>query len=108
MKMMRMNPTMKRFTYSGASGNPVPPVRGATNERADREIVFFIWSLSVLLVVFLFLIGGPIDFVLGLAVVPFAASVQIALSRMGGTKWWAWTMAGLYVVYGFIWLYLIG
>lgn len=107
MNWSRMNPHTRRFTFGRSLGSTAPSVRVVGDEcRADPEIVFFIWSFSFLLLVFLLLVGGWVHFVWGLLVIPFAATIQIALSKMGG-KAWAWTMASLYSGYCFLWLWVM-
>lgn len=63
--------------------------------------------MTFFLLIFLGLMGGAVDFLSGLFAAPIAATVQIALSKMGGRPAWAWTMAGLHVGVCALWLIIV-
>lgn len=98
-------------SFQKPSGAPVAIKgysRGANpNPEADREVKIFIWSFSALLVVFLGLLGGLPHFLAGLLIIPFFGAIQIALSKMGGSMVWAWTLAIFHCAVCFLWLALV-
>lgn len=84
------------------------PVKGsAQTPKAFPEVVIFIWSFSALVLFMVAMIEGGVAFFWCLLLVPFAAMIQIGLSKMAGTRVWAWSMAGLYVGYFTFWFFLI-
>ena len=76
--------------------------------RADAEVVAFIWGVSFFLLLFLAMVGGRVDFGLGVMVLPFAASLHVIISKMSSSRAWAWTVAGWYCVMGVLWVIAAG
>lgn len=76
----------------------------APTVRADSEVTSFIWGISIFVLFFSLVLGGVMNFVIGLVAIPIMASLHVLISKMGGKRAWAWVAACLYCLVSILWL----